>query len=93
LADTLAYDTYNISAGIAYSLDQVLEALQKVDPSFRFTYAQAEQDADVEITPWGERPALDMRRARDDFGFEPAYTLEQGIGTYLAWARANPGLF
>ena len=51
------------------------------------------QEADVEITPGGERPALDMQRAQEEFGFEPAYTLEQGIKSYLAWARENPELF
>lgn len=92
LSDDLQHNTYNVSAGVAYSLQEVLEVLQDVAPGFRFRCAQGSQDADVEITPWGERPALDMTRAMAEFGFEPAYTLESGIGSYLSWARDNPGM-
>lgn len=93
LAGKLEHNIYNVSAGIAYSLDEVLEALQKAETSFRFSYAGQGQEADVEITPSGERPALDMQRARDEFGFEPAHTLDTGIESYLAWARENPEMF
>jgi len=93
LADKLQHNIYNVSAGLAYSLEEVLQALKRAAPSFRFSYAEAGQEADVEITPWGERPALDMGRARDEFRFESAYTLQQGIDSYLAWARENPEMF
>jgi nucleoside-diphosphate-sugar epimerase len=92
LAERLEHDTYNVSAGVAYSLEEVLEALQKVEPEFEFSYAQEGQEADVEISPDGDRPALDMSRARGEFGFEPVHTLEHGIQSYLAWARENPEL-
>jgi len=72
---------------------EVLQALKQAAPAFRFSYARPGQQADVEIMSLGERPALDMRRARDEFCFEPAYTLQQGIDSYLAWARENPETF
>jgi nucleoside-diphosphate-sugar epimerase len=93
LADSLEHNVYNVSAGVAYSLGEVLNALQEADPSFRFSHAAEGQEAQVEITPYGQRPALDMTRSREEFHFAPAYTLERGIGSYLAWARQNPELF
>lgn len=93
LADKLEHNIYNVSAGVAYSLEEVLQALKRAAPAFRFSDARPGQQADVEITSRGERPALDMRRARDEFCFEPAYTLQQGIDSYLAWARENPETF
>jgi nucleoside-diphosphate-sugar epimerase len=93
LVHKLEHGIYNVSAGVAYSLEEVLQALKRAAPSFRFSYAQAGQEADVEITSWGERPALDMGRARNEFSFEPAYTLQQGIESYLAWASENPEIF
>ena len=93
LADNLEHNVYNVSAGVAYSLGEVLKALQEADPSFRFIHAAEGQKAEVEITPHGERPALDMTRSLEEFRFAPAYTLERGIESYLAWARQNPELF
>jgi nucleoside-diphosphate-sugar epimerase len=93
LADKLEHNIYNVSAGAAYSLEEVLQALKRAAPDFRFSHAQAGQEADIEITSQGERPALDMGRARVEFCFEPAYTLQQGVDSYLAWARENPEIF
>jgi nucleoside-diphosphate-sugar epimerase len=93
LVDRLSHSTYNVSAGVAYSLEEVLDALQAVVPGFRFHYAQEGQAADVEITALGDRPALDMRRAREEFGFAPTYSLEQGLDSYVAWARKHQELF
>jgi nucleoside-diphosphate-sugar epimerase len=90
LADKLEQNIYNVSAGVAYALEEVLQAVKRAAPDFRFRYAQAGQEADVEITAQGDRPALDIGRARDEFRFEPAYTLQQGIDSYLAWAREHP---
>jgi nucleoside-diphosphate-sugar epimerase len=93
LADKLEHNIYHVSAGVAYSLEEVLQALKQAAPDFRFSYAQAGQEADVEITSQGDRPALDMGRARDEFRFEPAYTLQEGTDSYLAWAREHPEMF
>ena len=93
LADGLEHNVYHVSAGVAYSLEEVLQALKRAAPDFWFRYAQAGQEADVEITSQGDRPALDMGRAGDEFCFEPAYTLQQGIDSYLAWARENLEIF
>ena len=93
LADDLSYDVYNVSAGVAYSLNDVLETLQHVDPTFSFSYAGADQDVDVEIMSEGERGALDITRVSAEFGFLPRYNLRQGLESYLRWARRYPALF
>jgi nucleoside-diphosphate-sugar epimerase len=90
LADKLEHSVYNVSGGVAYSLEEVLEAFDKADPGFRYSQAPPGQKADVEITAQGERTALDMQRAQSEFGFRPAYSLEQGIESYLQWAREHP---
>lgn len=93
LAENLAHGTYNVSTGEAYRLQEVLDALTATDPSFAYRYAQEGEPADVEIRPEGERPALDMGRSREEFGFAPTYTLARGIADYLMWAREHPSLF
>ena len=93
LADDLSYDVYNVSAGVAYSLSDVLETLQHVDPTFSYSYAGPDQDTDVEIMPESERGALDVTRVSAEFGFSPRYDLRQGLESYLEWARRYPTLF
>jgi len=93
LADDLDHDVYNVSAGVAYSLDEVLETLADIEPTFRYSYAEPGQEADIEITLTGERPALDMTRARTEFDFVPRYDLRQSLEIYLVWARNHPALF
>jgi nucleoside-diphosphate-sugar epimerase len=71
----------------------VLETLQALEPAFRYRYVEPGQPADVEIQPDMERPALDTTRARTELGFSPQYNLEQGLASYLAWARSHPEMF
>ncbi len=93
LASDLDHDVYNVSAGVAYSLADVLETFRELDPTFSYSYAAPGEDADVEITPEGERGALDISRVRTEFGFSPKYDLRRGIKSYLEWARQYPALF
>lgn len=93
LASDLGHDVYNVSAGVAYSLGDVLETLHGLDPTFSYSYAAPDQDADVEITPEGERGALDITRVSTEFGFSPKYDLRRGLESYLEWAREYLTLF
>ena len=93
LASDLDHDIYNVSAGVAYSLDEVLETLHELDAAFSYSYAVPDEDADVEIAPPAERGALDITRVRTEFGFSPTYDLKRGLQSYLQWADDYPGLF
>ena len=93
LADELKHDVYNVSAGVAYPLSDVLETLQQVDPKFSFSYGDADQEVDVEIRPKSERGALDLTRSITGFDFSPRYNLREGLKDYLKWARDYPTLF
>jgi nucleoside-diphosphate-sugar epimerase len=93
LAADLDHDVYNVSAGVAYTLSNVLETLHSLEPTFSYCHADSDQSADVEITADGERGAPDITRARAEFGFTPKYDLRHGLDSYLAWARDHPALF
>ncbi|MBW2148976.1 MAG: NAD(P)-dependent oxidoreductase [Deltaproteobacteria bacterium] len=78
---------YNISSGIASSLLEVLNTIQKLEPGFRFEV----------IPPTGReefmrnlpRGPLDITRAHQEFNFKPRYTLEMGLQKYLEWLRTS----
>ena len=93
LAENLDHELYNVSSGVAYSLGEVLETLQELDPAFSYSYAGPGDDPDVELTPEAERGALDISRVVTEFDFAPKYNLKLGLQGYLEWSRDYPGLF
>lgn len=90
LTKDLAHDIYNVSAGIAYSLGDVLTTIQEINADFRYEFVNDNEDADVEITKDGERGALDISRAKTNFDFVPKYDLKQGIQDYINWSKEYP---
>ena len=69
---------YNIATGIPRSVGEAAEISQKHS---RFP-------VNVEIGPGTLMPrckALDITRAREEFGYEPKYSLEDGIKDYADW--------
>jgi nucleoside-diphosphate-sugar epimerase len=93
LSGSLNHELYNVSAGVAYSLGEVLETLQGLQPSFSYSYAGPDDDVDVEVTPSAERGALDISRVTAEFDFVPKYNLKHGLQSYLEWSGDYPGLF
>jgi nucleoside-diphosphate-sugar epimerase len=79
-AENLKHNIYNIATGIPTSVGKVAELAQKYSPF----------EVNVELGP-GElmqrAEALDISRAREDLGFEPQYTIEEGIQKYAAWMQ------
>jgi nucleoside-diphosphate-sugar epimerase len=92
LAAELEHDLYNVSSGPAYTLREVLETLHSLEPAFISGDLLPGEGA-VEVAHVGDRNALDVSRARAEFGFVPSYDLRQGLASYLAWAREHRMVF
>ncbi len=79
-AETLKHHIYNIATGVATSVGRVAELCQRYSPF----------EVDVQLGP-GELmqrcEALDISRARDELGFQPQYSVEQGIQRYADWMK------
>jgi UDP-glucose 4-epimerase len=80
LADHLNHRTYNVASGHATTNAEVGAAIRQVVP-----------DADVELPAGGgtRQAWLDISRLQQDTGYEPAWTLEQAAGDYIAWLQAG----
>jgi UDP-glucose 4-epimerase len=83
-ADQLNHRLYNVSSGRATTNQDIVNAIKRVFPNF-----------EVEL-PAGHMPSLpetlwyfDIRRVREDTGFEPNYSIEAGIADYITWLRAG----
>ena len=89
-APRLSYATYHLGPGRNLSVRDVAAAVEAVVPG-----ATIELGGGTE--PWTAftalRGPLAGTRLRDDTGFEPAYSLADGIAAYAAWMRDNRALW
>jgi nucleoside-diphosphate-sugar epimerase len=77
-ARDLKHKIFNIATGVANSVGKVAQLAQK------HTHFPVE----VEIGPGKIMPrceALDIRRAKEELGYQPHYRLEEGIKLYADW--------
>jgi nucleoside-diphosphate-sugar epimerase len=79
-AKAVKHNTYNIATGVPTSVGRVAELCRKYS-SFAVK---------VELGP-GELmqrcEALDISRAKEELGFEPKYSVEEGIQKYADWMK------
>lgn len=74
---------YNIGSGQAYSLNQVLEAIQKVTGiNPRVEYSPARK-LDVPVN------RLDIQRARAELGWQPRVALTEGLARTWEWLKSS----
>ncbi len=85
----LAHDVYNVASGRIYAVREVVEALRRVEPSSKVSVGAGAWEEDP-FQAGNLRGPLDISRARDDLGFEPAFGLEDGLRAYIAWWRRMP---
>ena len=64
---------YNVSASVPYSVNDVIGILKSFDPEVKAVYMPARQ-GDI------RHSVLDSSRLRHALGWEPQYSLEEGIG-------------
>lgn len=79
------YDVYNVSYGEAYTLKEVLDAFEELEPSFQYTVVHEGVPADVAYDGSRQRGPMDITRLREDIGYDPQYELASGVRAYMSW--------
>ena len=75
--------TFNIGTGYAVSLNQVLQALQKISGKKLETQYEPAREGDI-------RDSLaDIRLAKEFLGYEPTVVFEEGLERTYAWYQAH----
>lgn len=82
-------DVYNLASGRVYTVREVVDALLFVEPNARITVGDGAWEEDP-FQAANLRGPLDISRAREDLGFEPAVSLEEGLAAYVDWWRRMP---
>ena len=88
LEPNLSHRVYNASCGENLRFSDILAALARVRPGFRFRLKEGGA-----LSPFFRdslRGPLSMKRAREDLGFVPQYDIESGLSRYLEWLERHP---
>ena len=87
VAPTLNHTIYNIGGGASTTYADVVASIRRCIPSFV-----------AQLLPGSssfEQPAnafLDLRWLREDIGYKPDYSLDEGIAEYVDWLQAGHDL-
>jgi nucleoside-diphosphate-sugar epimerase len=83
-AETLRYDTYNVSSGRPFTNREFADALTALTPGPRLELLPGRQHGP------GEDPYLDITRLTEETGFTPAFDVPAAVTDYLTWRAGNP---
>jgi nucleoside-diphosphate-sugar epimerase len=75
---------FNITGGVLRRRGEVAEIARRLIPG-----AQIRLGPGIQATSHLRGPS-DLTRARAELGYEPRYTLEQGMADWLSWLRPSP---
>lgn len=85
LAEEVHHHTYLLGSGQQATLAEVAEMVREEIPN-----AQIELGTDRGGDHLLRRPPSDTSRIREDLGWEPEYTIQETVTSYIDWLRENP---
>ncbi len=83
-APALPHDTYNVSAGRAITLDEVINALTALRPSLEVIDSPV-----ADLRPEESQPVRDTTRIESDLGYSPGHDIGSGLKSYMEWRESS----
>lgn len=84
-ADDLPHDRYLVGSGERATLGEVVEMVRTAVPDADLELFEPEDAGELAL-----HPPTDTSRLRDDFAWEPRYSIEDAVDAYVEWLRENP---
>ncbi len=87
LAPALDYSLYNIGGGGVSTNAEVVASIRRYAPWFNVKLSPGRSSQEQLVDAF-----MDLGRLQTDTGYQPNYTLDEGIADYLGWLRAGHDL-
>jgi len=85
--EALHHRIYNVTNGTVTSIERVLQTLRSLVPAFSYRFVETAEEANVIASIPYARGPLDIARLKEDTGFVPEFTIDDGLADYVAWAE------
>ena len=85
------FDAYNVATGVAPTIRDAAEAVNRAIPGARITVGDSGPYRHGGTVLSAVKGALDITRARRELGYEPRFDLQAGIAATIAATRLQPG--
>ncbi|WP_233834992.1 NAD-dependent epimerase/dehydratase family protein [Paraburkholderia sp. ZP32-5] len=82
------YDSYNVATGVAPTIADVADAVNRAVPGARISVGSLGPYRHGGVVLSATKGALDISRARTELGYEPQYDLQRGIEATIEATRA-----
>lgn len=86
--DRHRFESYNIATGVAPTLRDAAEAVNRAIPGARISVGDTGPYRHGGVVLSATKGALDISRAREELGYEPRFDLQKGIEATIAATRA-----
>ena len=87
-SENLKHTAYNIASGECFTIEEMAGIIRDLVPGYRF-HIGGGLLCYVEGFPMPQKGRLDISRAREDFGYEPRYSLKDGLKQYVEHLKAE----
>lgn len=88
--EQLRFDAYNIATGVAPTIRDTAEAVNRAIPGARITVGDTGPYKHGGVVLSATKGALNIERARRELGYAPRYDIQSGIEATIAATRAGP---
>lgn len=91
LASSLRHPVYNVGSGRAPTYAEFASAVERAVPGFKIVLRSLGAEPHAVTRDSVMRGLwMDIGRAREEFGYEPQYSVESAISEYADWLRVHP---
>jgi nucleoside-diphosphate-sugar epimerase len=87
LASRLEHAVYNVGSAEAYTLAELLDIIQKLEPTFFWVETSTLEEADIALLSSSARAGLDLSHLQQDVRWRLRFTLEQGLKAFLSYLK------
>lgn len=81
-AERLPQHVYNVAGGMRITVTELADLLARLIPGSSYRIG------DGFISDWDRQGRYDLSAAKSDLGYEPAWTLEQGLKSTIDWMQS-----
>jgi UDP-glucose 4-epimerase len=87
LAEKLNYRIYNLGMGKLTTFAEIRDAVLKISPQTIIHLGKKLGEVTPTKSPLDIEACLDIKRIKEELGFEPEYDIEKGMKAYVTWIK------